>query len=186
MCTYRKLILNTLLALLIYPVSAVYSEEQIIAVEKLSEEITITFEAAPKDTLFNDSEKQLSEKDTDIHIEALVNWHEDISIEGQNPGGFIPYVNITTEIINENTNQKKIIELSPHVNLSDGFHYAKNIKLPGLRVDKYKIIFTIIPDDKSLTYHMDWKEKYSYPIFSKKIFEYSNLDFQIISESSRR
>tara|TARA_B100001113_G_scaffold227803_1_gene187031 strand:+ start:3047 stop:3598 length:552 start_codon:yes stop_codon:yes gene_type:complete len=183
MLLHREIILILSLALLI---PFAYSAEQIISQENLSEEITITFEAAPKDSLFNNSVKQLAEENTDIHIEALVNWSESINIEGQKPEGFIPYVNITSEIINENTKKKKVIELTPHINLTDGFHYAKNIKLPGLRTDRYKIIFTITPDNKSLTYHMDWKEKYPYPIFQQKVFEYTNLDFEEISKATRR
>ncbi len=172
--------------LITHPAFYAYSAEQIISQEKLSNNISITFEAAPKDTLFNDSIKQLSENETDIHIEALVNWNDGTQIEGQLAKGFIPYVNISSEIINENSGQKKIINLTPHINLSDGFHYAKNIKLPGLRTDKYKLIFTIAPDNKALTYHMDWREKYPYPIFDKKVFEYSGLDFKETSEATRR
>lgn len=182
----KKYILLLLAIFVVYPVSYVYSAEQIISEEKLGEQITITFEAAPKDTVFNISINQLTEQETDIHIEALVNWNEDTQIEGQLAKGFIPYVNIISEIINENSGQKKIVELTPHINLSDGFHYAKNIKLPGLRADKYKLKFIITPDDKALSYHMDWKEKYPYPIFEKKVFEYSNLDFKETSEAIRR
>jgi len=183
---WKKYIYSLLVVFTIYPTSYVYSAEQIISEEKLSKNITIMFEAAPKDTVFNDSSPQLSEKETDIHIEALVNWHDDIQIEGQLARGFIPYVNITSIIINENSGQKKAIDLTPHMNLSDGFHYAKNIKLPGLRTDRYKLKFIITPDNEALTYHMDWKEKYSYPLFEKKIFEYSNLDFKETSEATRR
>ena len=183
---FRQFIPNIILAALIYPAANSYSEEQVISRENLSNDIKIIFEAAPKDTLFNDSVEQLSEQDTDIHIEALVNWNDDISIDGQSAAGFIPYVNITSEIINENTNDKNVVELTPHINLIDGFHYAKNIKLPGLRTDRYKLKFTITPDNEELTYHMDWKEKYPYPIFKKKVFEYSNLDFKKTSEATRR
>ena len=182
----KKYIHSLLAVFIIYPTSYVYSAEQIISVEELSENIIVTFEAAPKDTVFNDSIRQLSEKETDIHIEALVNWSDDTQIEGQLAKGFIPYVSITSEIINENSGQKKVIKLTPHVNLSDGFHYAKNIKLPGLRTDKYKLKFTIKPNGEALTYHMDWKEKYPYPIFKRKVFEYSNLDFKETSEATRR
>tara|TARA_B100001057_G_scaffold9088_1_gene8340 strand:+ start:219 stop:779 length:561 start_codon:yes stop_codon:yes gene_type:complete len=183
---FKNYILPLLSVFIIYPVPFVYSNEQIISQEELGDNISITFEAAPKDTVFNDSVRQLSENETDIHIEALVNWNDGIQIEGQLAEGFIPYVNITSEIINENSGRKKIIDLTPHINLSDGFHYAKNIKLPGLRTDKYKLIFTITPDNEALTYHMDWKEKYPSPIFEKKVFEYSNLDFKETSEATRR
>ena len=183
---FNNYIFSLLLVFIIYPASFVHSTEQIISKEKLGNNISITFEAAPKDTVFNNSVRQLSEKETDIHIEALVNWNEGTQIEGQLDKGFIPYVNISSEIINENSGRKKIIDLTPHINLSGGFHYAKNIKLPGPRTDKYKLIFTITPDNKALTYHMDWKEKYPYPIFEKKVFEYSNLDFKETAEATRR
>ena len=180
---YIYLLLTVFIAI---PASYAYSAEQIISEEQLSENITIIFEAAPKDSVFNELSPQLLEKETDIHIEALVNWNSGTQIEGQSARGFIPYVKITSEIINENSGQKIAIDLTPHINLSDGFHYAKNIKLPGLRTDRYKLNFTITPDNEELTYHMDWKEKYPYPIFEKKIFEYSNLDFKETSEARRR
>ena len=182
----QRYIYLLLTVFIVIPASYAYSAEQIISEEQLSENITIIFEAAPKDSVFNELSPQLPEKETDIHIEALVNWSDDTQIEGQLAKGFIPYVSITSEIVNENSGQKKVIELTPHINLSDGFHYAKNIKLPGLRTDKYKLKFTIKPDGEALTYHMDWKEKYPYPIFKKKVFEYSNLDFKKTSEATRR
>ena len=84
---FRQFIPNIILAALIYPAANSYSEEQVISRENLSNDIKIIFEAAPKDTLFNDSVEQLSEQDTDIHIEALVNWNDDISIDGQKKPG---------------------------------------------------------------------------------------------------
>ena len=85
----------------------------------------------------------------------------------------------------ENTKEKSTVELTPHINLSDGFHYAENIKLPGVRSDTYKIKFTVSIDEKNLTYHNDWKELYSYPLFDEKEFEYSNLDFKKMAEAVR-
>ncbi len=57
----KKYIYSLLAVFIFYPTSYVYSAEQIISVEELSENIIITFEAAPKDTVFNDSIRQLSE-----------------------------------------------------------------------------------------------------------------------------
>jgi uncharacterized protein involved in high-affinity Fe2+ transport len=136
--------------------------------------------------LYNNSRKVLSEKETDIHIEALVNWNDNIEISGQLPDAFIPYLIILSEITNENTDEKRTIELTPHINLSDGFHYAQNIKLPGLRSDTYKVKFTVSIDEKKLTYHHDWKKLYSYPLFNEQVFSYVNLDFKEMSEAVRR
>ena len=166
--------------------SYVNAEELIIGKGSLNKDINVIFEAAPKDTLHNNSRKVLSEKETDIHIEALVNWNNNIEISGQLPNAFIPYLIILSEITNENTDEKSTIELTPHINLSDGFHYAQNIKLPGLRSDTYKVKFTVSIDEKKLTYHHDWKKLYSYPLFNEQVFSYDNLDFKEVSEAVRR
>ena len=175
-----------LFGLLISSSSFINAEEQIIGKGNLSNDIEIVFEAAPKDTLYNNSRKVLSEKETDIHIEALVNWNNNINISGQLPDAFIPYLIILSEITNENTDEKSAIKLTPHINLNDGFHYAQNIKLPGLRSDTYKVKFTISIDEKKLTYHHDWKKLYSYPMFDEQVFSYVNLDFKEMSEAVRR
>ena len=166
--------------------SYVNAEELIIGKGNLNKDINLIFEAAPKDTLYNNSRKVLSEKETDIHIEALVNWNNNINISGQLPDAFIPYLIIMSEITNENTDEKSTIKLTPHINLSDGFHYAQNIKLPGLRSDTYKVKFTVSIDEKKLTYHHDWKKLYSYPLFNEQVFSYVNLDFKEMSEAVRR
>ena len=181
----KRLLDLFLFGLLISSSSFINAEEQIIGKGNLSNDIEIVFEAAPKDTLYNNSRNVLSEKETDIHIEALVNWNNNINISGQLPEAFIPYLVILSEITNENTGEIRTIELTPHINLSDGFHYAQNIKLPGLRTDSYKVKFTISVDEKNLTYHHDWKKLYSYPLFNKKVFNYSNLDFKKMSEAVR-
>ena len=181
-----KIVSNLLIAGLFFSLASfVNAEELIIGKGNLSNNINIVFEAAPKDTLYNNAREVLSEKETDIHIESLVNWNNDIDISGQLPEAFIPYLIIISEITNENTTEKNTVELTPHINLSDGFHYAENIKLPGLRSDTYKIKFTVSIDEKNLTYHNDWKELYSYPLFDEKEFEYRNLDFKKMAEAVR-
>ena len=181
-----KIVSNSLISGLLFLVASfVSAEELIIGKGNLSNDISIVFEAAPKDTLHNNAREVLSEEETDIHIESLVNWNNNIDISGQLPEAFIPYLIVISEITNEITNEKSTVELTPHINLSDGFHYAENIKLPGLRTDTYKIKFTVSLDEKKLTYHNDWRKLYSYPLFDKKEFKYSNLDLQKISEAIR-
>ena len=85
----------------------------------------------------------LSESETDVHIEALINWDEDIDIPSQVPGSFIPYLKVRAKITNQETDASKTIDLVPHINLIDGFHYARNTKLPGSVDDTYQITFTI-------------------------------------------
>ena len=50
---------------------------------------------------------------------------------------------INSLITNESTGIKTFIDLFPHINLIDNFHYARNISLPGKIDDYYKVEFTI-------------------------------------------
>ena len=76
-----KIVSNLLIAGLFFSISSfINAEELIIGKGNLSNDINIVFEAAPKDTLYNNAREVLSEKETDIHIESLDNWNNDIDI----------------------------------------------------------------------------------------------------------
>ena len=171
---------------LIFTSMNLIAEEMIIGEESYGD-YQIIFEAAPKDQVYSHpSVDNLKESETDIHIEALITWNDKIDIDGQLPGSHIPYLDVTAHIINLRTKKKDIISLLPHINLSDGFHYARNIKLPGLNNDKYSVKFLIKPDEKLLTYHFDWKQKYGVPMLDEVSYMYSNLDFLKMSKKLRR
>ena len=171
---------------LIFTTINLNAEEMIIG-EEIYGDYQIIFEAAPKDQVYSHpSVNNLKESETDIHIEALITWNNEIDIEGQLPGSHIPYLDVTAHIINLRTKKKIIISLLPHINLTDGFHYARNIKLPGLNNDKYSVNFLIKPDEKLLTYHFDWKQKYGIPMLNEVSYMYSNLDFLKMSKKVRR
>ena len=162
------------------------AEEMIIGEESYGN-YQIIFEAAPKDQVYSHpSVDNLKESETDIHIEALITWSDKIDIEGQLPGSHIPYLDVTAQIINLRTKKKINISLLPHINLTDGFHYARNIKLPGLNNDKYSVYFSIKPDEKLLTYHFDWKQRYGIPIINEVSYVYDNLNFLKMSKKARR
>ena len=75
--------------------------------------------------------------------------------------------------------------LTPHLNLSDNFHYARNIKLPGNIDDLYDVEIKINPPKKGqLGIHKDWKQKYG-SLMEEKTFNYSNLSFRKIALQSR-
>ena len=66
------------------------SSEMILGTEKITKDITVIFEGAPRDKIFSSPNNlHLSESETDVHIEALINWDEDIDIPSQVPGRWI-------------------------------------------------------------------------------------------------
>ena len=72
------------------------------------------------------------------------------------------------------------------MNITDNFHYAQNLKLPGDIDDSYNVSISISPPSGiELGIHHDWKEKYGY-LLTKKVFTYDNLSFKEIALKSRR
>ena len=157
--------------------------EMIIGKETIANGIDIVFEAAPKDTIFP-RKYFLNEDETDIHIEMLINWASRTST-GSPIGGFIPYLKVYAEIQNSK-GEFSNTELTPHLNISDNFHYAQNIKLPGKISDLYDLKITIIPPkNNELGIHYDWNEKYGV-LLEKQTFIYKDLSFEEIANTTRR
>ena len=164
----------------------VYSQELVIGEERLEPGIVFIFEGAVKDIVFPKS-NNLDESLTNVHIEARVNWDDKNIPSGTPAGGFVPYLNINAIITNENTGQRTFIDLTPHLNLIDNFHYARNISLPGEVDDLYEVVFVVHPPEKlTLSFHKDWSDSFSDKLFETIRLEYSNVDFKEIAESSRR
>ena len=168
--------------ILVLQACSLSSKEMIIGEERISPGIIIKFEAAPKDSIYP-SNFFLEESETDIHIEMLINWAEDSPSESP-IGGFIPYLNVSA-VIKNNDGNKLEVELKPHLNLSDNFHYARNIKLPGSIDDKYDVIIKISPPTEGdLGIHKDWKDKYG-SLIGEYIFKYYDLSFENIAIQTR-
>ena len=162
--------------------TSLHGQEMVFGQEEVLPGISIIFEAAPKDSIFPDK-FFLQESETDIHIEMLINWSEN-GPKGSQQGGFIPYLVVSATIKNKNGNELKTM-LTPHLNLSDNFHYARNIKLPGNIDDLYDVEIKINPPKKGqLGIHKDWKQKYG-SLMEEKTFNYSNLSFRKIALQSR-
>ena len=102
--------------------------EMVIGRENVEPGIEFVFEAAIKDQVYPPSIFG-TEEESDIHLEVLANWN-DASPQGSPLGGFVAYLQITAEIINQRTERKKTIVLLPHVNMIDNLHYALNTSLP--------------------------------------------------------
>ena len=163
-----------------------YSQELVIGEERIEPGIIFIFEGAIKDIVYPKS-INLDEELTNIHIEARVNWDNNNLPKGTPSGGFIPYLNINAIITNDRTGQRTFVDLTPHLNLIDNFHYARNISLPGNVDDLYNVIFNVNPPEKlSLSFHKDWSDTYSNQLFKPITFEYKKVDFEEIANSSRR
>ena len=172
--------------LVVISISNVFSQELVLGEERIEPGIIFIFEGAIKDKVYPKS-INLEEKYTDVHIEARVNWDNKNLPDGTPLGGFVPYLYINATITNEKTGQKTFVDLIPHLNLVDNFHYARNISLPGNIDDFYNVIFNINPPDKlTLSFHKDWIDSFSNQLFKPTSFEYNNIDFKEIANSSRR
>ena len=177
----------TLLCLLIS--ITIYSQsekpELVIATERVEPGILFIFEGAIKDNI-SPSSMHLSENETNIHIEARVNWDMVNIPNGTPAGGFVPYLYISAHVINQKTGLSTFVDLLPHINLVDNFHYARNISLPGSVEDKYSVKFNITkPSGTDLALHMDWLKSYGKELIENKTFSYDNVDFSAVAKASR-
>jgi uncharacterized protein involved in high-affinity Fe2+ transport len=174
--------LNILFLLLVFNLN---SQELVIGEERIEPGIIFIFEGAIKDQIIPSS-LHLKENQTNVHIEARVNWDTNNVPSGTPSGGFIPYLHISAKIINEKTGLSTFIDLLPHINLIDNFHYARNISLPGLITDLYSVEFRVHPPTEiELSFHKDWIENYDNPLFKSTIFSYTKVDFEEIAKASR-
>ena len=161
------------------------ASELIIGEEKVDPGIVFIFEGAVKDNIYPSS-FHLSESQTDVHIEARVNWDNEKIPEGAVPGGFIPYMHITALVKNSKTGLKTFVDLKPHINLIDNFHYARNIALPGSIIDLYNVQFKVSPPSNTeLALHNDLLKKYGKNFLSKYTFDYKGVNFKEIAEARR-
>ena len=163
-----------------------FSQELIIGEERVEPGIVFIFEGAIKDHVMP-MELHLAENETNIHIEARVNWGTENIPDGTPTGGFVAYLHITAKITNENSGLSTFIDLLPHLNLIDNYHYARNISLPGKLNEKYKVEFNVLPPTEiELSFHKDWSNMFGNKLFEKKRFTYTNVDFEEIANASRK
>ncbi len=170
--------------------TVISAQELIIGEEVIEPGIKVIFEGAIKDDV-TPNDLHLAESKTDVHLEARVNWASDesVSVPKNTPrGGFVAYLTLTAEVINQRTGESLTdIQIVPHINLIDNFHYARNIQLPGERDDLYTVKFTVIPPlGSELALHKDWRDNLSDKLFNRTSFEYKNVDFEEIANASRR
>lgn len=159
--------------------------EMVIGAEQISPGIDLVFEAAIKDDVAPLS-NFLAKNETDIHIEVLANWNNDAP-SGSPEGGFIAYLNVKVDILNQKSQVTKTIDLLPHINLIDNYHYANNIKLPGSVEDIYTVTFYITPPESgAVGMHLDWRNQVNENIITGVEYTFENLNFSEIATANRR
>ena len=172
--------------LIIFGLNVSSSQELIIGEEIVNPGIVFIFEGAVKDHVMP-AGMHLKENQTNIHIEARVNWDTNDIPEGTPPGGFVAYLHIAAKVTNQNSGMSPFIDLLPPINLVDNYHYARNISLPGNPDDLYLVEFNILPPTHiDLSLHKDWLDNYGNQLMKNQYFKYSNVDFEEIANSSRR
>ena len=161
------------------------SQELIIGKETVDPGIVFIFEGAIKDHVMPIG-MHLKENETNIHIEARVNWDFRNTPNGSPKGGFVAYLHITSKVTNQKTGLSTFIDLTPHINLIDNYHYARNISLPGKKDELYTVEFNVIPPTNiELSLHKDWLDKYGNQLMTNQYFLYENVNFEVIANATR-
>ena len=96
---FNNVVSILLFTIFFFTLSKVNSQELIIGEERVEPGIMFIFEGAIKDTVHPES-INLSEDETNVHIEARVNWDATNIPEGAIPDGFIPYLRISSTVYN--------------------------------------------------------------------------------------
>ncbi len=149
--------------------------ETLLGTETMPPGISLTFEAAARDAIYP-PEQFLNEDQSDLHLEVLARWNQDAPSNFP-IGGHVAYLQVDVEIVNEQSRKSQSIQLTPHLNLSDGLHYAQNIKLPGSDDQTYELTFRITPPAQGiLGIHSDWLRS-----FGKELLENQTVVFQSVS-----
>ena len=162
-----------------------YAVELVIGEARVEPGIVFIFEGAVKDKIIPKS-MHLSKDQTHVHIEARVNWDDEMIPEGTHGGGFVPYLHIIAQVTNQETKLSSFVDLLPHINLVDNFHYARNMSLPGKIDDLYTVEFSIVrPSTTELAIHKDWLDTYGEDLLEDRAFKYENVDFEAIANASR-
>ncbi len=160
--------------------------ELIIGREAVPPGVTFVFEGAIKDEV-KPAEHHLDVSQTDVHIEALVNWSATGDLpDGAPRGGFVPYLRINAVVTSQTTGESVHATLVPHVNLVDSLHYARNIALPSAITDKYEVVFHVHPPGKfDLAFHKDWVNVHGVTLLEPASFRYRDVDFEAIAKAKR-
>ncbi len=173
-----------LLAAFVALIPQVASTETLLGTKTISPGISLTFEAAARDTIYP-AEQFLDEDQTDVHLEVLANWNQNAP-SGFPIGGHVAYLEVDVEIVSEQSGESRSTRLTPHLNLSDGLHYAQNFKLPGDDDETYQLTFSInSPLRGSVGIHSDWLQSYGQKLLEAQIVVFQSVSLMEATRSRR-
>ena len=160
------------------------STETLLGTAAISPGISLTFEAAPRDAIYP-AEQFLNEEQTDVHLEVLARWNQNAPTSFPT-GGHVAYLQVAVEIVNEQSGKFQSIQLTPHLNLSDGLHYAQNVKLPGDDDQTYQLTFSVHPPvDGMLGIHSDWLQSFGEALLEPQTVVFQNVSLMEAARSRR-
>jgi uncharacterized protein involved in high-affinity Fe2+ transport len=185
---FAALVAAAVLAVGLFAPQPAEAQERVLGEEIIEPGIQLTFEAAPQDDV-TPYDQNLSEEATDVHLEVLVSWAEDASVdvpEGVTRGGFVGYLQFFATITNEATGQEKKVDFIPHLTLGDAMHYARNISLPGAPDDPYTVTVDVRPPaETEVAFHESWRDAHGTPLFEAQTFTYEGLDLAEVAAATR-
>lgn len=178
------IMITLLISLLTVLNSNVRAGEVEIGEEAVEGGIEFIFEAAPGDTI-SPAFMHLREDETEVHLEVRANFESDNNFASA-AGGFVPYLNVNVFVNNRVTGESLHITLTPHVNLIDGFHYARNVDLPGDPIsDSYDLTYFIEPAGEfEVQIHSDFRTNVNDKILEGKTFTFENVNFAEVFEGN--
>ena len=152
------------------------------------------FEGGLKDTVYP-SMGDVAAGETVVHIEARANWSaQDELPPGAVVGGFVPYLDVRVQIENQSSGYQSSLDLSPHINLENNLHYARNAPLPGENTDLYTLTFTVSSAMRAqnapaksvaepvLYASQDWEQAHGLQLFEPAVFRYRDVAFAQIAD----
>ena len=160
------------------------SAETLLGTTAISPGISLTFEAAARDFIYP-AEQFLDEEQTDVHLEVLARWNQNAPTNFPT-GGHVAYLQVAVEIVNEQSGKSQSIQLTPHLNLSDGLHYAQNVKLPGDDDQTYQLTFSVHPPvGEMLGIHSDWLLSFGEALLEPQTVVFQNVSLMEAARSRR-
>jgi hypothetical protein len=77
----------------------------------------------------------------ELHFDADARY-TGFGLGGRFAGEFVPYLRMNLQLTNPTTQERTQIDLVPTISLTDGLHYSRNLRLPGL-TDSYEAALTV-------------------------------------------
>lgn len=172
-----KFVMSCIFGICIFLINAnIHAGEVEIGEKEIMGGVEFIFEAAPADTI-NPSSMHLPADETEAHLEVKAIFESSNNFASA-PGGFVPYLNVNVRINNRVTGESLHITLTPHLNLIDGFHYGRNVNLPGNPIsDSYDLTYFIDPPGEFVVQiHSDFRTEVGDSIIEKQVFTFENVN----------